>query len=113
MAEGHGSPYMDGSAGNRVSRRSAGRTGRSASGSALRRAALRLGTGSALTAVVLGSGMTVAHASVDPTLGYDAVADKGSLYNVAEVVGAHDAYRKGLTGKGVGVGLIDTGVAVV
>ena len=48
-----------------------------------------------------------------PALGYDAVADKGSLHNIAEVVGAHDAYRRGLTGKGVGVALIDTGVAPV
>jgi serine protease AprX len=68
---------------------------------------------SALAALLAGAGGGVAHADVDPALGYDAVADKGSLYNIAEVVGAHDAYRKGLTGKGVGVALIDTGVAPV
>jgi serine protease AprX len=39
--------------------------------------------------------------------------DKGSLAHVAEVVGALDAYRAGYTGKGVGVALIDTGVAPV
>jgi serine protease AprX len=68
---------------------------------------------STLGALLAGSGLGVAHADVNPALGYDAVADKGSLYNIAEVVGAHDAYRKGLTGKGVGVALIDTGVAPV
>jgi serine protease AprX len=68
---------------------------------------------STLGAIVAGSGIGVAQADVDPALGYDSVADKGSLYNIAEVVGAHDAYRKGLTGKGIGVALIDTGVAPV
>ena len=67
----------------------------------------------ALAGVILGSGMTVAEASVDAGLGYDPVADKGSLYNIAEVIGAHDAYRAGYTGKGVGVALIDTGVSPV
>jgi serine protease AprX len=68
---------------------------------------------STLSALLAGSGVGLAHADVDPALGYDAAADKGSLYNIAEVVGAHDAYRRGLTGKGVGVALIDTGVAPV
>jgi serine protease AprX len=68
---------------------------------------------STLGALLAGTGLGVAHADVNPALGYDSVADKGSLYNIAEVVGAHDAYRKGLTGKGVGVALIDTGVAPV
>jgi serine protease AprX len=73
----------------------------------------RAGSVATLAAVILGSGMTVAQASVDPGLGYDPVADKGSLYNVSEVIGAHDAYRAGYTGKGVGVALIDTGVSSV
>ena len=68
---------------------------------------------STLGALLAGTGLGVAHADVNPALGYDAVANKGSLYNIAEVVGAHDAYRQGLTGKGVGVALIDTGVAPV
>ncbi|MDQ1660933.1 MAG: serine protease AprX [Blastococcus sp.] len=68
---------------------------------------------SALGAVFLGAAIGPAHAAVDASLGYDSVADKGSLYNIAEVVGAHDAYQRGLTGKGVGVALIDTGVAPV
>jgi serine protease AprX len=68
---------------------------------------------SALGALLAGTGAGVAHADVDPALGYDAAANKGSLYNIAKVVGAHDAYRQGLTGKGVGVALIDTGVAPV
>jgi serine protease AprX len=68
---------------------------------------------STLGALLAGTGLAAAHADVNASLGYDAVADKGSLYNIAEVVGAHDAYRRGLTGKGVGVALIDTGVAPV
>jgi serine protease AprX len=68
---------------------------------------------STLGALLVGTGLGVAHADVDPALGYDAAANKGSLYNIAEVVGAHDAYRRGLTGKGIGVALIDTGVAPV
>jgi serine protease AprX len=68
---------------------------------------------STLGALLAGTGLGVAHADVDRGLGYDPVTDKGSLYNIAEVVGAHDAYRKGLTGKGVGVALLDTGVAPV
>jgi serine protease AprX len=67
----------------------------------------------AASAVVLGSGVGVAHADVNPALGYDPVSAKGSLYNIAGVVGALDAYRAGYTGKGVGVALIDTGVTQV
>src|SRR4051794_21339497 len=74
-----------------------------------RRAAAVLAT----SAIVLGSGVGIAQADVTPALGYDPVANKGSLYNVAEVVGAHDLYRSGITGKGIGVALIDTGVAPV
>lgn len=68
---------------------------------------------SALGAIFLGAAIGPAYAAVDPALGYDSVADKGSLHNIAEVVGAHDAYQRGFTGKGVGVALIDTGVAPV
>jgi serine protease AprX len=46
-------------------------------------------------------------------LGYDPVANKGSLWHIGEVVGAHDSYRAGYTGKGVGVAIIDTGVVEV
>ena len=81
------------------------------------RQAVRRGTAAVATSVVaaalLGAGAGVAQAAVDPGLGYDPVADKGSLYNVAEVVGAHASWQAGYTGKGVGVALIDTGVAPV
>jgi serine protease AprX len=66
-------------------------------------------TTSALAAVVL----TAVPANAAVGLGYDAVGDKGSLFNIAEVVGAHAAYTAGYTGKGVGVALIDTGVSPV
>jgi serine protease AprX len=68
---------------------------------------------STLGALLAGTGLGVAHAEVNPALGYDAVADKGSLYNIAEVVGAHASYSAGYTGKGIGVALIDTGVSPV
>ena len=66
----------------------------------------------AFVSALLGAG-GVAQAAVNPALGYDPVADKGSLYNVEQAVGAQDLYAAGFTGKGVGVALIDTGVAPV
>jgi serine protease AprX len=66
---------------------------------------------SALAATVLNAG--AASAAVNASLGYDPVADKGSLYNIAEQVGAHASYTAGYTGKGIGVALIDSGVSPV
>jgi serine protease AprX len=68
---------------------------------------------SAVAAALLGSGAGMAQAAVDPGLGYDPVTTKGSLYNIAEAVGAHASWQAGYTGKGIGVALIDTGVAPV
>ena len=42
--------------------------------------------------------------------GYDATANMGSLYNTAQAIGATDLWRRGITGRGVDVALIDTGV---
>jgi serine protease AprX len=47
---------------------------------------------------------------IDPALGYD-TADNGSPYLVAKAVGATSAWNAGLTGAGVDVAVIDTGVA--
>ena len=44
---------------------------------------------------------------------YDGDKDLGSLYHVTKAVGAHDAWSQHVTGKGVGVALIDSGVAPV
>src|SRR3954449_4498076 len=82
-------------------------TPRSASRS--RRVGATVVASSALAPVVLAASPRSAAAG----LGYDAVGDKGSLYNIAEVVGAHASYSAGYTGKGIGVALIDTGVAPV
>ncbi|SNT03428.1 serine protease AprX [Geodermatophilus pulveris] len=68
---------------------------------------------SALAAAVLTAGTGTAQAAPDAGLGYDPVADKGSLHNIAEVIGAHASYRAGYTGKGIGIALIDTGVTNV
>ncbi len=73
------------------------------------------------TLAALGCGVTTissgAALAADTTsttdLGYDPVANKGSLWHIAETVGAHDSYRAGFTGKGVGIALIDTGVTEV
>jgi serine protease AprX len=51
--------------------------------------------------------------SVDPTLGYDAAADEGSMSFVGTVVTARSAWAAGYTGKGVDVALIDSGVSRV
>jgi serine protease AprX len=45
--------------------------------------------------------------------GYDPTSDVGSLYNTTRIIGAHGAWTSGATGQGVGVALIDTGVAPV
>jgi serine protease AprX len=50
---------------------------------------------------------------LDSTLGYDVGADVGSVYNVAQVTHAKDAWTKGYTGQGIDVALIDSGVAPV
>src|SRR3954452_13155386 len=64
-------------------------------------------------AVTAGMGLLLAATPASAAdLGYS-TTDKGSLYNIANVVGALDAYRMGLTGTGVGVALIDTGVTQV
>src|SRR3954453_380951 len=68
---------------------------------------------SAVAPPSLGSVTGVAHADVSPALGYDPVKDKGSLYNVEQAIGAQELYTAGFTGKGVGVAIIDTGVAAV
>src|SRR5947209_1824948 len=54
-----------------------------------------------------------AGAATNPALGYDPVADLGSPTNVASVIGAGAAYAAGITGKGVDVALVDSGVTPV
>jgi serine protease AprX len=55
----------------------------------------------------------VRFSSVDPALGYDAAGDFGSMYEVARLIGADRSWANGWTGKGVDIGLIDTGVSPV
>jgi serine protease AprX len=50
---------------------------------------------------------------IDPTLGYDVTNDEGSLYDVASIVHATNAWKSGYTGNGVDVALIDSGVSPV
>ena len=42
--------------------------------------------------------------------GYAATATMGSLYNTARAIGATDMWRRGITGQGIDVAVIDTGV---
>ncbi len=61
---------------------------------------------------VAGAPVTGAGAT-ETNLGYDPPSSKGSLWHIANTVGAHASYAAGFTGKGVGVALIDTGVTEV
>jgi serine protease AprX len=45
--------------------------------------------------------------------GYDPTSDVASLYSTTQIIGAQNPWKSGATGKGVGVALIDTGVAPV
>jgi serine protease AprX len=69
-------------------------------------------TGLLTTALAI-SAVGIAPARADTGLGYDPLTAKGSLFHIGEVVGAHASWAAGYTGKGVGVALIDTGVAEV
>src|SRR3954447_6187518 len=50
---------------------------------------------------------------VDPYLGYDVTGDDGSLYNIGQITRATNAWNSHVTGQGVDVALIDSGVAPV
>ena len=73
--------------------------------------------GGALSA--LGSAPCVAEVTPDSPVqlasigGYDPTTDVGSLYSTEQILGAQAAWQGGATGQGVGVALIDTGVAPV
>ena len=50
---------------------------------------------------------------IDSTLGYDVSNDEGSLYDVAQITHAKDAWKGKFTGQGIDVALIDSGVSPV
>src|SRR5439155_18916661 len=53
-------------------------------------------------------------ARVQPqSVAYDAGSDLGSMYNTTLITGAQELWKRGYTGKGVGVALIDSGVVPV
>lgn len=45
--------------------------------------------------------------------GFDATEDNGSMYNTTKIIKAHDLWRSGITGTGVDVAMIDSGVVQV
>jgi serine protease AprX len=51
--------------------------------------------------------------TLDSIGGYDPTSDVGSLYSTEQIIGAQNAWSHAYTGQGVGVALIDTGVAPV
>jgi serine protease AprX len=51
--------------------------------------------------------------AIDPTLGYDPIGDDGSMHAIEMSLGANQAWAQGITGAGVDVALIDTGVSPV
>jgi serine protease AprX len=65
----------------------------------------------ALLAAVVPWGATAAFAALPPS--YNAAADGYSLYNITKQTGAQAYWAAGYTGQGVGVAVIDTGVAPV
>ncbi|MDT7538549.1 MAG: hypothetical protein QOI82_2134 [Actinomycetota bacterium] len=89
-------------------------TGTTAHGTAPRRGRTGLVVTGLLTAALAISAIGVAPAAkADTGLGYDPLTTKGSLLQIADVVGARASWAAGYTGKGIGVALIDTGVAPV
>jgi serine protease AprX len=76
----------------------------------IRAAALAIAVG--VTTVLSGTLLAAARAEVTPSLGYD-VADSGSPYAVAQMIGAQQAWAEGWTGTGVDVAVIDTGITPV
>src|SRR5436305_3092162 len=54
-----------------------------------------------------------AGAATNPALGYDPAADLGSPTNVASIIGAGAAYSAGITGQGIDVAVVDSGVTPV
>ncbi|GAB7193474.1 hypothetical protein NUM3379_41840 [Kineococcus sp. NUM-3379] len=67
----------------------------------------------ALASAFVGLTLAASPAAAAIDLGYDPLATKGGLYHIAAAVGAHESYKAGFTGKGIGVALIDTGVTPV
>ena len=45
--------------------------------------------------------------------GFDSVVDLGSMYNVVDQIGARELWDRGVTGAGIDVAVIDTGVAPI
>ena len=83
-------------------------------GVAARLPADRIGEVRALPGVRSVSDDAVGHLmSNDPVLGYDLTGDEGSTLEIAQVTHANDAWKKGATGAGVDVALIDSGVVPV
>jgi len=81
----------------------------------VRRRRASLGVSGVVLALAVAAVATVTNrssAAVVPQLGYDP-ADTGSLSAISRIVGAQAAWQRGLTGAGVDVAVIDTGVAAV
>jgi serine protease AprX len=51
--------------------------------------------------------------SIDPDLGYDPAGDEGALPWIADMLNVRDVWNQGITGAGVDVALVDSGVAPV
>ena len=74
----------------------------------------RIGEVRAMPGVRSVTGDAVGHMmSVDPVLGYDLTGDDGSTLEIAQVTHAAQAWKRGATGIGVDVALIDSGVVPV
>ncbi len=78
-----------------------------------RRVVTRLALG--LATAVAGTALVVSPASANTTSGSAAGVPltDGSMYNVVDQIGARALWQQGITGRGVNVAIIDTGVAAV
>jgi serine protease AprX len=73
-----------------------------------------LGASPAVAEVTLNAGVQLLGDNYGPTNGsYNPVTDVNSMYNIETMDGAHAYWNAGYTGQGVGVAVIDSGVAPV
>ena len=63
--------------------------------------------------LTLAVSLTPVEATYDPILGYDPKMDMGGLNALGRITGANAMWERGVTGKGVDVAVIDTGIARV
>jgi serine protease AprX len=67
----------------------------------------------ATAAVIAGGAVGIAALDGSPSPAVEAPTSQGSMYHVVDQIGARDLWSRGITGAGVNVAVIDTGIADV